>query len=68
MKATELPELMTIKELKTYLNCSYDTVYSLAKRKDFPSFMIGNKYYINKTELPVWIEKQCKKATYSWSK
>lgn len=30
----------------------------LLKRDDFPAFMIGGKYYINKLKLQEWADKQ----------
>lgn len=32
----------------------------LLKRKDFPSFLIGGKYYINRELLQEWCNNQCK--------
>lgn len=33
----------------------------LLKRKDFPSFQIGAKYFINRELLEEWTKKQCVK-------
>lgn len=31
----------------------------LLKRKDFPAFQIGSKYFINRELLQEWADKQC---------
>lgn len=61
---TELPELMTVKQLQEYLNCGHDLAYQLVRRRDFPSFRIGKFFYIKKAELVIWIEKESKKPKY----
>ncbi|QGH20882.1 helix-turn-helix domain-containing protein [Clostridium butyricum] len=33
----------------------------LLKRKDFPSFRIGKKYFINVNKLGEWFDSQCEK-------
>lgn len=48
---TELPELMTVKQLQEYLNCGHDLAYQLVRRRDFPSFRIGKFFYIKKAEF-----------------
>lgn len=55
---TQLPELMSVKELQNYLGIGKDKAYELAKSKSFPSFIIGGRYYIIKPDLVSWLEKQ----------
>ena len=43
---TQLPELMTIKELQSYLGIGKDKAYKLAKSKSFPAVKIGGRYYV----------------------
>lgn len=59
----DLPELITVYELRDYLKCGHNQAYELVRRKDFPSFKIGSKYYVNKSALAEWIERQSKKLT-----
>ncbi|WBW97590.1 helix-turn-helix transcriptional regulator [Oceanirhabdus sp. W0125-5] len=33
----------------------------LLKRKDFPTFQIGKKYFVNRELLQTWADKQCSK-------
>lgn len=60
-KNIDIPQLMSAPELKVYLKCNNNTLYTLLRRRDFPSFRIGRRHYINKNELVKWIEKECKK-------
>lgn len=61
---SSLPELMNVKELREYLRCSKDTAYNLCRRRDFPSFRIGSSFYIKKSDLVNWIDKECKKNKF----
>lgn len=56
-----LPELLTVPELQEYLKCKKDLAYKVVHQKDFPSFKVGGKYYVNKDKLPDWIDRQCRK-------
>lgn len=60
---TALPELISVAGLMEYLKCSPTTAYNLVRKKDFPSFKIGGKYYINKDKIPDWISREEKKAS-----
>ena len=55
---TQLPELMTIKELQNYLSIGKDKAYALVKSKSFPALKVGGRYYIIKTDFVVWLGKQ----------
>lgn len=55
---TQLPELMTIKELQSYLGIGKDKAYLLVKSKSFPALKVGGRYYIIKTGFVVWLERQ----------
>lgn len=46
-----------IKILGVGRNCMYE---NLLKRKDFPKFQIGTKYFINRELLQKWADNQCK--------
>lgn len=54
--------LITPSEGMDLLGIGRNTMYEdLLKRRDFPSFKIGNKYFINKEQLQEWANKQCAK-------
>lgn len=55
---TQLPNLITVSELREYLHISNRKAYELVKNRNFPSIKIGNKYLINADELPTWLNKQ----------
>lgn len=53
-----LPELITPKEVKAYLGCNDVTLYALLKQKDFPSFRVGKRFYINRERFIKWMERK----------
>lgn len=55
---TNLPELMTVKELRMYLKCSNANAYALVKSRDFPSFKVGNSYRVRKNDFIEWVNNQ----------
>ena len=57
---TQLPELMTIKELQSYLGIGKDKAYALVKSKSFPAVKIGGRYYEIKSDFIAWLGKQAK--------
>lgn len=59
----KLPELMDIKQLREYFDCGIDAAYMLVRRKDFPSFKLGKRYYIVKDRLVDWVDRQSKKPS-----
>lgn len=60
----ELPNLMTPRELMSYLKCSKTTAYALCRRKDFPSFRVGKTFYIQQDKIYQWIENESHKNKY----
>lgn len=48
-------------QAKEILGVGRNEIYNLCKNKDFPSFKIGSKYYINKAKLQEWADNQCTK-------
>ena len=55
---TQFPELMTVKELQSYLGIGKDKAYALVKSKSFPALKIGGRYYVIKTDFVSWLERQ----------
>jgi len=60
VRLEDLPDFLTIKELKIYLRIGYGTAYKLAGRKDFPSLRLGNKLVFSKAAVKEWVERQIK--------
>ena len=52
--------LISPMKAKNRLGVGRNEIYNLCKQKDFPSFKIGNKYYINSRKLEEWADKKCK--------
>lgn len=60
---TNLPKLLSAKDIKSYLKCNDAKVYALLKQRTFPSFRIGKKYYVDEKKFIEWMstaEKQRK--------
>lgn len=57
-KNIELPETLTVKDVKTYLNVSQNTAYRLFKDKNFPSFSVGGSKRVTKADFLNWLEQQ----------
>ena len=59
-----LPVLMSAAEVKQYLKCNNTTLYGLLKQRDFPSFRIGKKYYIDQEKFIAWMDKNQRVKKY----
>lgn len=53
-------KILVADDLCEILKCGADTAYNLLRRQDFPSFRIGNRYYILESKLFDWFAKQNK--------
>lgn len=54
--------VLSPKEAMKALDVSQTIMYNdLLKRKDFPSYRVGNKWYISKQGLEEWVRKQSSK-------
>lgn len=51
---------LTPKEAAEILGIGTNTIYSLLKDKDFPSYQVGNKWYVSRKGLDDWIDNQIK--------
>ena len=58
----QLPKLISPKDLKAYLGCNNNKVYELVSRRDFPSFRIGNTYYMIFDDFVNWMKNQTRKV------
>ncbi|APM37307.1 helix-turn-helix domain-containing protein [Clostridium kluyveri] len=55
--------LVTPIETMELLGVGRNTMYQdLLKRKDFPAFKIGTKYFVNAELLQKWADKECNKS------
>lgn len=51
---------LTPKETAEILGIGTNTIYNLLKDKDFPSYQVGNKWYVSRKGLDDWIDNQIK--------
>lgn len=52
-----MPKLLTTKELQQFLGVSRDLSYQLMRSKGFPAIKLGAKYYVDREQLIIWIER-----------
>ena len=52
-----LPEVLTAKDLQSYLHISRAGAYNLLNNADFPTLHIGKRKLVTKQHLMTWIEK-----------
>jgi excisionase family DNA binding protein len=50
-------DIMTIKEVASYLKMTEKTIYRLAKERKIPAFKIGGNWRFKKQAIDEWIEK-----------
>ena len=53
-----LPELLTAKDIRARYGIGMSDCYALVRRKDFPSFRLGKKYFISVDNL-LRFERSC---------
>jgi excisionase family DNA binding protein len=56
----ELPEMISVSEIRKHLHISEERVYKLIKTKGFPLLQIGHRYYIQKDKYLKWLEENYK--------
>ena len=57
-------QIMTLKEVATYLKLTEKTAYRLAAEKKLPGFKVGGSWRFKLSDLEMWIEQQKDKG---WS-
>ena len=55
-------EVLTIKELSSYLKTSEKTIYRLLSKNEIPAFKIGNAWRFKTVDIERWIEEKNKEA------
>lgn len=51
-------EILTIKEVSSYLKVTERTVYRLAATKKIPGFKVGGAWRFSRSEIDQWIRRQ----------
>lgn len=60
MNTTILEDLITVRELATWLRLSESHIYALISKKKIPFNKVGGKVLFDKQVIKNWIEQQSK--------
>ena len=58
MRIAMTEQIMTLKEVATYLKLTEKTAYRLAAEKKLPGFKVGGSWRFKLSDLEMWIEQQ----------
>ena len=56
-------EILTIKQVATYLKVTERTIYRLAGAKKIPAFKVGGTWRFSKADIDAWIKQQSMEVT-----
>ena len=57
-KESQVPEILTVKQLADYLQMDEHTIYRLAKSGKIPAMKIGAEWRFKKNLIDKWIESK----------
>lgn len=57
-RASEVREVMDIRQASDYLGISPDTLYKYASESFIPAFKLGNRWRFKKSRLDEWMDQQ----------
>ena len=58
MRASEVREVMDIRQASAYLAISPDSLYRYASEGTIPGFRLGNRWRFRKSRLDSWMDEQ----------
>lgn len=58
---SEFDIILTAEDVQKIFRCGINKAHALMKLDDFPSFIINNRYYVERTNLMKWIQRQNKR-------
>jgi excisionase family DNA binding protein len=58
LRASEIREVMDIRQASDYLGISPDTLYKYASEGFIPAFKLGNRWRFKKSRLDEWMDRQ----------
>ena len=64
-RASEVREVMDIRQASDYLGISPDTLYKYASESFIPAFKLGNRWRFKKSRLDEWMDHQSGPAAVS---
>lgn len=50
-------EIITVKEVATYLRISIPTAYKLVHSGEIPSLKVGGRYLVPREEFRIWVKR-----------
>jgi excisionase family DNA binding protein len=56
-------EILTLKELASYLKVAERTLYRLAQEQKVPGFKVGGAWRFRRTDIEGWIQEQTTSST-----
>lgn len=54
-------DIMTIREISSYLKLAEKTTYRLVAEGEIPGFKVGGSWRFRRTDIDKWIALNCKK-------
>lgn len=54
---SELPTILTVREVAGYLRMHEMTIYRMARQGDIPAYKVGNRWRFNRTRLEDWLSE-----------
>jgi excisionase family DNA binding protein len=60
MKVSTDSEILTIRDVATYLKVTERTIYRLAAARRIPAFKVGGTWRFSRNDIDNWIKKQSK--------
>lgn len=51
-------EIMSVKEVSKYLNCSESCIRNMLREKKLPFFKLNSKYNFSKESIDLWVQNQ----------
>ena len=62
----DLPGVLSVKELKDYLEISRAGAYQLLHRDDFPTLHVASRLLVAKDKLLLWMEQNTDLVENAW--
>jgi excisionase family DNA binding protein len=52
---SELPTIMTVREVAGYLRMHEMTIYRMARQGEIPAYKVGNRWRFNRERIESWL-------------
>lgn len=54
---SEIPAIMTVREVAGYLRMHEMTIYRMARQGDIPAYKVGNRWRFNRERIEEWLRE-----------